>query len=146
MSRRRTRTQKEWKVEMTGLAIESPPTSLSTRSTISAAALLVKVIARMDSGITPRCLDEMGDAIGDDARLAAAGAGQNEHRAVGGFDGLTLLRVELERKDKVGMLILLGMAASCLRVPPPDCGVPVRLVFVSAPFNGDLLAERKMFP
>ena len=55
MSRRRTRTQKEWNVEMTGLAMLSPPTSFSTRSAISAAALLVKVIARMDSGITPMC-------------------------------------------------------------------------------------------
>ena len=53
ISRRNTRTQKEWKVEISGLAIERPPTSLSTRSTISCAALLVKVMARMDSGITP---------------------------------------------------------------------------------------------
>ena len=55
MSRRSTRTQNEWKVEITGLAMLSPPTSFSTRSPISAAALLVKVIARMDSGITPLC-------------------------------------------------------------------------------------------
>jgi hypothetical protein len=53
MSRRNTRTQKEWKVEITGLATVSPPTSFSTRSAISAAALLVKVMARMDSGMTP---------------------------------------------------------------------------------------------
>src|SRR2546430_5779212 len=49
MSRRRTRTQNEWKVEITGLAMLNPPTSFSTRSPISAAALLVKVIARMRS-------------------------------------------------------------------------------------------------
>src|SRR5579872_5049639 len=55
MSRRSTRTQNEWKVEMTGLAMLNPPTSFSTRSPISAAALLVNVIARMDSGITPLC-------------------------------------------------------------------------------------------
>ena len=40
-------------------------------------------------------LDQMGDAVGDDARLAAARAGQDEHRAFGGFDSFTLLRVEL---------------------------------------------------
>ena len=49
------RTQKEWKVEITGFAMLNPPTSFSTRSPISAAALLVKVIARMDSGIAPFC-------------------------------------------------------------------------------------------
>src|SRR5271154_3925827 len=40
---------------MTGLALLSPPTSFSTRSPISAAALVVKVIARIDCGITPTC-------------------------------------------------------------------------------------------
>ena len=35
------------------LAIDIPPVSLATRSPISAAALLVKVTARIDSGITP---------------------------------------------------------------------------------------------
>ena len=104
MSRRSTRTQNEWNVEITGLAIESPPTSLSTRSTISAAALLVKVTARMDSGITPMILDQMGDAVGDDARLAAARAGQDQHRPVSGFDGFALLRIELieERQNGSG--------------------------------------------
>ncbi len=53
ISRRSTRTQNEWNVEITGLAILSPPTSFSTRSAISAAALLVKVMARIASGITP---------------------------------------------------------------------------------------------
>ena len=53
MSRRRTRTQNEWNVEITGLAMLRPPTSFSTRSAISLAALLVKVTARIDSGITP---------------------------------------------------------------------------------------------
>ena len=55
MSRRSMRTQKEWNVEITGLAMLNPPTSFSTRSPISAAALLVKVMARMDSGIAPFC-------------------------------------------------------------------------------------------
>ena len=53
MSRRSTRTQNEWKVEISGCRSKDPPTSFSTRSAISAAALLVKVTARMASGDTP---------------------------------------------------------------------------------------------
>ena len=48
-SRRRIRTQAEWKV-MTHIALARGPTSSSTRSRISAAALLVKVIARISPG------------------------------------------------------------------------------------------------
>jgi hypothetical protein len=48
------RTQKLWKVESSGLASELEPSSRSTRSDISVAALLVKVTARMESGLTPR--------------------------------------------------------------------------------------------
>ncbi len=47
MSRRRTRTQKLWKVERVGLLSEEWPRILSTRSAISLAALLVKVTARI---------------------------------------------------------------------------------------------------
>ncbi len=53
-------------------------------------------------------LDQMGDAVGDDARLAAARAGQDEHRAIGGFDGFTLLRIELGEERQSRELILLG--------------------------------------
>src|ERR1035437_4261376 len=53
MSRRKMRTQKEWKVEMSGLASDEWPSSRSTRAAISLAALLVKVTARMESGATP---------------------------------------------------------------------------------------------
>ena len=38
-------------------------------------------------------LDQMGDAVRDDARLAAARAREDQQRAFGGFDGFTLLRV-----------------------------------------------------
>ena len=82
----------EWKVEISGLRIVRPPTSCSTRSAISAAALLVNVTARMESGVNAHVFNEVGDAVGDDARLAAARAGQDEHRPVGGFDGFALLR------------------------------------------------------
>ena len=45
--------------------------------------------------------DEMGDAVGDDPRLAAARTGEDEHRAFGGFDGFALLRVELVEKRQI---------------------------------------------
>src|ERR1700690_2522192 len=55
-------------------------------------------------------LDQMGDAEGDDARLPAARAGQDEHRAVGGLDSFTLLRVELGEERQSRDSILLGNA------------------------------------
>ena len=53
ISLRRMRTQAEWKVE-THISRARGPTSASTRSFISAAALLVKVIARIEPGWAPR--------------------------------------------------------------------------------------------
>ena len=47
-------------------------------------------------------LDQIGDAVGDDARLAAARSGEDQHRAFGSFDGLALLRVELIEKRQCG--------------------------------------------
>ncbi len=47
-------------------------------------------------------LDQVGDAVGDDARFAAAGAGQDQHGAFGGFDGFALLRVQLVEKRQCG--------------------------------------------
>ena len=46
--------------------------------------------------------DEMRDAIGDYAGFAAARAGEDQHRALGGFDGFALLRVELVEKGHGG--------------------------------------------
>ena len=51
-SRRRMRTHAEWKVD-THIARAAPPTSSATRSRISAAALLVKVMARIEPGWAP---------------------------------------------------------------------------------------------
>jgi hypothetical protein len=47
------RTQAEWKVD-THIALTTPPTRPRRRSCISRAALLVKVIARIEPGCTPR--------------------------------------------------------------------------------------------
>jgi len=52
-SRRRMRTHAEWNVE-THMARLRAPTSEATRSRISPAALLVKVIARICPGRTSR--------------------------------------------------------------------------------------------
>src|SRR6266849_5549461 len=54
ISRRSTRTQNEWNVAISGLRSMRPPRRCSTRSTISADALLVNVTARIASGSTPR--------------------------------------------------------------------------------------------
>jgi hypothetical protein len=43
----------------------------------------------------------MRNAIGDNTRLPAARAGENEHRPVSSFDSLTLLRVELGEKRQL---------------------------------------------
>ena len=46
-------------------------------------------------------LDQVGDAVGDDARFPAAGAGQDQNRAFGSFDGFALLRVQLFEKGQL---------------------------------------------
>src|SRR5262249_31669017 len=43
-------------------------------------------------------LDQMRDSICNDAGFAATSSGQNERRPLGGFDRLTLLRIELGEK------------------------------------------------
>ena len=43
-------------------------------------------------------LDQMSDAEGDDPRLAAACAGEDEHRAFSSLHGFTLLGIELIEK------------------------------------------------
>ena len=48
----------------------------------------------------PQMLDQMGNAVSNDARLPAARARKDEHRAFGSLDGLTLLRVELGEKGQ----------------------------------------------
>ena len=64
-------------------------TRASMRSRISPAALLVKVTARIELGRDARS-QQVGDASGDHPRLARAGPGQDEQRAVDMGDGLAL--------------------------------------------------------
>src|ERR687885_723907 len=92
-SARRMRTHIEWKVD-THIARARGPTSAATRSFISPAALLVKVIARTSPGCTPRAPGrpwgarsrpppllshgETGPAVGD--RRPQGGAGHRRRR------------------------------------------------------------------
>ena len=50
-------------------------------------------------GARQALLDGVRDAVRDDARLAGAGAGEDEHRAVGVHDGLALFGVE--RREQI---------------------------------------------
>ena len=70
------------------------PTSTPMRCFISRAALLVKVTARICEGKARPVRQDMGDAGGENARLAGAGAGQHQHRALRSFDRQPLLGVQ----------------------------------------------------
>ena len=65
-------------------------------------------------------IDEVGDAVGDDARFAGAGAGQDQHRPVDRFDGLTLLGIQFVEQ----MLQLKSLRGAVFEVKRPG-GNPV---------------------
>ena len=87
------RAQAEWKV-ITHIARARAPTSASTRSRISCAALLVKVIARISPGARPAGAHQVRDPVGEHAGLARPGAGEDQQRPVAVQDGLALGLVE----------------------------------------------------
>ena len=66
------------------------PSCRSTRSFISCAALFVNVIARISFGFTPQRREQVRDAVGEDAGLPRARAGDHEQRPFGGQDRLPL--------------------------------------------------------
>ena len=84
----------QWKVITHIREAVRPPTSRSTRSFISFAARLVNVIARISPGAATPAVDQVRDAVREHARLARAGAGDDEQRPLGVLDRFTLLRVE----------------------------------------------------
>ena len=49
-------------------------------------------------GADAALLDEVGDAVSDDARLAGAGAGEQQHGAVDGLNAFLLLRIHVVEK------------------------------------------------
>ena len=77
---RSTSAPKAWKVQ-TVSACAPCPTRRTTRSFISAAALLVKVTARM-ARAGDALVEQLGDAVGDDPRLPAACPGEDQQRAL----------------------------------------------------------------
>ena len=87
------RTHIEWNV-LTHIDRARGPTSAATRSFISPAALLVKVIARISPGLHPAFGEQVGDAAGQHPRLARAGARDDQQRAALVHDSRALLRVE----------------------------------------------------
>ena len=92
-SRRRMRTQAEWNV-LTHILRATGPTRPATRSRISSAALLVKVMARMRDRVDAVLADQVGDAVGQHPGLARAGAGHDQQRTVRVDDRVELIRVE----------------------------------------------------
>ena len=79
ISLRRMRTQAEWNVE-THISRARGPTSASTRSFISAAALLVNVIARIEPGWASRWETSQAIRRVSTRVLPEPGAGDDEQR------------------------------------------------------------------
>ena len=101
MSRRSTRTQNEWKVEISGLA-SAAPTSDSTRLGHLRGSLVGKGHRQNRVRLYADAVDQVRDAIGDDAGLAAAGSRQDKHRPVDGLDGFALLRIQFAQVRRQG--------------------------------------------
>ena len=102
MSRRRMRTQKEWKVQSSGLAseewLQQPVDALGHL----AGGLVGEGDGQDGVGRDAFLADQPGDAAGDDAGLARAGSGEDQQRAFGGLDGGALFGIqvgELRRQD-----------------------------------------------
>jgi hypothetical protein len=58
--------------------------------------------------------DKMRNSTRNDARLARARAGENQHRTGGGFDGLALGWIEQEKR-KGGILRRCGLSGECVQ-------------------------------
>ena len=100
---------------MTHIARVECPSSTSTRSRISWAALLVKVMARISLAPGLPGADQEGDAMGEDAGLARARAGEDQQRPLAVDDRLALGLVEAGQQ-RVDAVVGGGLAASRLRI------------------------------
>ena len=95
------------------MALARGPTRADTRSRISAAALLVKVIASTWPGCTAARGEQVGDALGQHSGLARPGAGDDEERAALVEHGLALLGVQAGEQ-------LLGVGRPAAPAGPPS--------------------------
>ncbi len=95
MSRRRMRTQSEWKVAISGLASEEWPRSLFDALAHLAGGLVGEGDGEDGVGRDAFLANEPGDAAGDDAGLAGACAGEDEQRPLGGFNGGALFGIQI---------------------------------------------------
>ena len=93
MSRRKIRTQVEWKVA-TQRSSAIGPRSFCTRFAHLAGGLVGEGHGQDAVGGNAAHADQVGDAVGEHPGLAASGAGQHEQRALGRLDGLALLGVQ----------------------------------------------------
>ncbi len=95
-NRRKRRAAMPWKVpsHMPWVPWPWPPNRRSTRSLSSRAALLVKVTARILRASAPS-VSQVRQAVGDDARLARAGTGDDQQRLRRIEHGLDLRWVQL---------------------------------------------------
>ena len=104
---------------MTHIARVRRPSSSSTRSRISCAALFVNVIARISfARAIPVCL-EVRDPVREHARLARAGAREDQQRALAVRDGVALGRVETG--EEIGDPVL-GRCRACHLEHRPGIG------------------------
>ena len=90
------------------MPLTSEPSNASTRARISSAALFVndrQHLVRLRVAVA----DQVGDAAGDDARLAGAGAGEDQQRSVEVQDRFALLRVQGVEEIHIGARVL-GLA------------------------------------
>ena len=116
-----------WNV-LTHMLRARPPTSSTTRSRISPAALLVKVIARTLARRHAAGRQQVGDAAGDDAGLARAGAGEDQQRAALVGDRLALGGIQVI-ESRAAIRAARAAARSCAdaRTRPRGAGSGARL-------------------
>ena len=90
---------------MSGLASDEWPSSRSTRSRHLAGGLVGKRDGQNRVRRDALFLDEPRDAAGDDAGLARAGAGQDEQRALGRFNGGALFGIQIGDERLHGVIL-----------------------------------------
>ena len=91
---RRMREQTAWKVP----SVMSRPSVFADERVDAVAHLARGLVGEGNGEDAPRAdvllADEVGDAVGDDARLAGAGPGEDQQRPVGLLDGFALAGVK----------------------------------------------------